>query len=68
MADAEFFRKQAARCLRLSRTCYDMETARQLREMAAEFMEKAAAREASEDYLPGSMRPNGSASGDMGRD
>jgi hypothetical protein len=68
MAYAEFFRRQAERCLRLSRTSYDMETSRQLRLMAAEFLEKAGEFEAQDDYIPGSHRNNGSEGGDMDRD
>jgi hypothetical protein len=67
MANADFFRKQAARCLRLSRNCYDMETARQLRHMAEEFEEKADDIAGQEDYIPGAHK-NGSEGGDMDRD
>lgn len=68
MTDADFFRRQAERCLRLSRTSYDMETSRQLRLMATEFLEKAERRESEDDYIPGSHKTNGSEGGDMDRD
>lgn len=68
MADAEFFRRQAEKCLRLSRTSYDMETSRQLRVMAAEFLEKADEYDAGADFIPGEHKTNGSQGGDMDRD
>ncbi len=67
MADAGFFRRQAERCLRLSRSSYDMETSRQLRLMAAEFLEKADEYD-SGDFIPGAHKNNGSEGGDMDRD
>lgn len=68
MADSEYFRRQAEKCLRLSRTSYDMATSRELRLMASDFLEKADECETQEDYIPGSHRPNGSEGGDMDRD
>jgi hypothetical protein len=68
MTDADFFRRQAERSLRLSRTSYDMETSRQLRQMAAEFLEKADEAEAQGEYIPGAHRTNGAEGGDMDRD
>ncbi len=67
MANAEFFRKQAAKCLRLSRNCYDMETSRHLRQMAEEFAAKADEVDDHNAYIPGTYR-NGSEGGDMDRD
>lgn len=68
MADpAEFFRRQAEKCLRLSRTSYDMETSRQLRLMATEFLDKAEEQDSRENYIPGEYK-NGSEGGGMDRD
>jgi hypothetical protein len=67
MADAEFFRRQADKCLRLSRTSYDMETSRQLRLMASEFLEKAEECE-THPYIPCAHTANGTEGGDMDRD
>ena len=39
---AEYLRHQAAVCQRLSRTCFDLQVAAQLREIAEEFRAKAA--------------------------
>jgi hypothetical protein len=36
-----YLRQQAATCLRWSRDCYDLDTAKRLRLMAEEFMAKA---------------------------
>ena len=38
---ADYLKEQAARCLRLARACFDLETARQLRLMADDFRAKA---------------------------
>lgn len=56
MANAEFFKRQAAICQRLSRTSYDMETSRQLRLMAAEFQQMAEEYESREDFIPGARK------------
>ncbi len=40
--DADYFRHQAATCLRLAQTCRDLEVARRLFGMAGEFKSKAA--------------------------
>lgn len=42
MPDAEYFRHQAATCLRLAQVCRDLEVARRLFGMAGEFKSKAA--------------------------
>ena len=41
MVDAKYLRLQAAKCLEWSRKCFDLGTARQLRLMAEEFLQKA---------------------------
>lgn len=41
MASREYYLKQAATCLRLANSLTDGEVARRLREMAAEFQQKA---------------------------
>ncbi len=66
MIDAEFFRKQAARCLRLSRSSYDMETCRQLRMMASEFEDMAERYGNCKDYILGELE-GGSPKGGMDR-
>ena len=38
---SDYFRKQAATCLHLSRQCFDLNVAEKLRLMAAGFMAKA---------------------------
>lgn len=68
MVDADFFRRQAEKCLRLSRTSYDMETSRQLRLMAMEFLEKAEENNAGEDFMPGAYRSSNGSEGDLDRD
>jgi hypothetical protein len=42
MPDADYFRHQAATCLRLAQFCRDLEVARRLFGMAGEFKSKAA--------------------------
>ena len=42
MPDADYFRQQAATCLRLAQFCRDLEVARRLFGMAGEFKSKAA--------------------------
>jgi hypothetical protein len=42
MPDADYFRQQAATCLRLAQFCRDLEVARRLFSMAGEFKSKAA--------------------------
>jgi hypothetical protein len=42
MTNAEYFRRQAATCLRLAKFCRDLEVARGLFGMAQEFKAKAA--------------------------
>jgi hypothetical protein len=46
MPNAEYFRHQAATCLRLAQFCRDLEVARRLSSMAGEFRSKAAEMEA----------------------
>ncbi len=41
MLDAEYLRQQAANCLRLARSTFDLTTAERLRHMAAEFQSRA---------------------------
>lgn len=41
MIDADYFRRHAETCFRLARQCYNMEVARELNRMAAEFLAKA---------------------------
>jgi hypothetical protein len=49
-----YFRAQAERCLRLSRTCFDLSVAEQLRGMADELRLKAVELESA--YPPVAMR------------
>jgi len=46
----EYLKNQAARCMSLARTCFDLETARQLRLLAEDLTAKA-------DELAGKARP-----------
>jgi hypothetical protein len=41
MTDAEYLRQQAANCLRLARSTFDLATAERLRHMAADFQARA---------------------------
>lgn len=41
MLDAEYLRQQAANCLRLARSTFDLATAERLRHMAADFEARA---------------------------
>jgi hypothetical protein len=50
MLDAEYLRQQAANCLRLARSTFDLATAERLRHMAADFETKA------DDLQPQPMR------------
>lgn len=47
MPNANYFRQQAERCLRLARVCADTIVAERLNVMAAEFLDRA------EEYGPG---------------
>jgi hypothetical protein len=50
-----YFRRQAERCLRLSRSCFDLSTAEQLRTMADDFLLKARELEGRRGMLPPHM-------------
>lgn len=53
---ADYLKSQAARCVSLARTCFDLETARQLRLMADEFRAKADEMARSARRQSGSMQ------------
>src|SRR5215470_7349449 len=52
MTNAEYFRRQAATCLRLAKFCRDLEVARGLFGMAQEFKAKAAEIDADLQAMP----------------
>jgi hypothetical protein len=52
MTNAEYFRRQAATCLRLAKFCRDLEVARGLFGMAQEFKAKAAELDADLQAMP----------------
>jgi hypothetical protein len=52
MRHADYLRRQAQRCIALSRTTYDLATARQLRKLAEELCTKAAELDKEEPPLP----------------
>lgn len=52
MTNAEYFRRQAATCLRLAKFCRDLEVARGLFGMAQEFKAKAAEIDADLQPMP----------------
>jgi hypothetical protein len=52
MTNAEYFRRQAATCLRLAKFCRDLEVARGLFGMAQEFKAKAAEMDADLQPMP----------------
>ena len=56
MTNAEYFRKQAANCLYLSRQCFDLNVAERLRLMAADFIAKAQEIEAT-GFVPVAVTP-----------
>jgi hypothetical protein len=41
MTDSQYFRRQAERCYRLARTCFDLEVAAELNAMGDDFLEMA---------------------------
>ena len=57
--DADYFRNQAATCLRLAQFCRDLEVARRLFGMAGEFKSKAAEMDAGlQTMTVPSIEPN----------
>ena len=56
LTNAEYFRQQAAKCLYLSRQCFDLNVAERLRLMAADFIAKAEEIEAT-GFVPAALAP-----------
>lgn len=49
MLSPEFLRRQAANCLRIARSCFDLASAERLRLMAAELAAKATEMESTDE-------------------
>jgi hypothetical protein len=65
MDNREYLRMQAAALLRLSGSCFDLDTARKLRQMTHEMQRQAVDDEG--DIPPGYMHHDNGHSGDMDR-
>jgi hypothetical protein len=64
-----YLRHQAERCLRLSRSCFDLSIAEQLRAMAGELQRKARELDERSGMLPAHMiRATNAGDGDVGRE
>jgi hypothetical protein len=66
MHNRDYLRMQAAALLRLSGSCFDLDTARRLRQMAHDMQRQAADDEG--DIPPAYMQQGNGHSGDMDRD
>ena len=66
MDNRDYLRMQAAALLRLSVSCFDLDTASKLRQMAHDMQRQAADEEG--DIPPGYMHRGNGHSGDMDRD
>lgn len=59
MTLAAYFRTQADTCTRLAQNCFDLGTARELREMAMDFRRKASELDAEAAQAPFQQRLDG---------
>ena len=63
MENATYFQRQAERCFRLARRCFDLDVAEQLNAMGDEFLEKAREHDRDQPAIPvDAIKSNGRAS------
>lgn len=69
MSEAEYLRRQAEKCLNLSRATFDLVIAGRLRAMADELRRRAETLESEErNFPPHMIKRNSSSAGECGRE